>query len=53
MQRIYKLVQFLETELEETDFCIVDDNLEVKHGDFELIDMLQPLKGMFQLERKG
>ncbi|PFI23081.1 hypothetical protein [Bacillus cereus] len=52
LERIYKLVQFLESELEETDFCIVDDNLEVKHGDFELIDMLHPLKGIFQLEKE-
>ncbi|MGR5992590.1 hypothetical protein ACT7C6_32730 [Bacillus paranthracis] len=54
LERIYKLVQFLETELEETDFCIVDDNLEVKHGDFKLIDMLQPLKRYVPTrERKG
>ncbi|WJE23116.1 hypothetical protein [Bacillus cereus] len=52
LERTYKLVQFLETELEETEFYIVNDNLEIKHGNFELIGILQPLKGRFQLEKE-
>ncbi|QWG69102.1 hypothetical protein EXW32_22425 [Bacillus mycoides] len=51
LERIYKLVEFLEKEIEGTDFYIVNDNLEVKHGNFELLDVLQPLKGQFQLDQ--
>ena len=51
LERIYKLVGFLEKEMEGTDFYIVNDNLEMKHGNFELLDVLQPLKGRFQLDQ--
>ncbi|PFS55020.1 hypothetical protein COK41_26265 [Bacillus cereus] len=52
LERIYKLVGFLEKEVEGTEFYIVNDNLEMKHGNLELLDVLQPLKGKFQIDQE-